>query len=162
VSKVVIGLAGLLLLLTACTSRNETAAGQSNSSAGPSGLISSPSAAPGSLDGSIRTAADIARLGLPLPFPGGQMTVSTDYVPVADSSYEGVYTGVSPSDPTEGMITVISDESHASESPFAPSRIVTETGTGALTITQVIGPEVTLKDAHGGRHTFSVLTDAFS
>ncbi len=160
-SKVVIGLAGLLLLLAACTSRND-AAGQANSSAAPSGLIASPSAAPGSFDNGIRTAADIARPGLPLPFPGEQMTVSTDYVPVADSSYEGVYTGASPSDPTEGMIIVISDESHASESPFAPPQIVTEIGTGALTITQVIGPEVTLKDAHGRRHTFNVLTDAFS
>jgi hypothetical protein len=162
VRKIVIGLAGLLFLLAACTSRTKTAAGQANSSAAPSILTASPFAAPGSLDGNIRTAADIARLGLPLPFPGEEMTVSTDYVPVADSSYEGVYTGVSPSDPTEGMIIVISDEANASKSPFAPSRIVMETGTGALTITQVIGPELMLRDAHGARHTFNVLTDAFS
>jgi hypothetical protein len=161
VGKIVIGLASLLLLLTACTSLSKSA-GQPASSSAPSGVITSPPALLESVDGKIRTAADIARLGLPLPFPGKEMTVSTDYVPVADSNYEGVYTGVSPSDPTEGMIIVISDEADASKSPFAPPRIVTETDTGALTITQVIGAELTLKDVHARRHTFDVLTNSFS
>ena len=161
--RVGIGLAGLLFLLAACTSRRGATGAQTNSSAAPSVLMASPSAVRGTLGRSIVTAADIARLGLPLPFPGEQMTVSTAYAPGTDNDgYEGVYTGVSPSDPTQGMIIVISQEMDASKSPFAPPVVVTESGTGALTMTEVNGAEVTLRDAHGNRHTFSVLTDAFS
>jgi hypothetical protein len=120
----------------------------------------SPSAVPGPDDGKILTAADFG--GMPFPFPGEWMTVSTAYLAVVDNSYLGIYTGVSPTDATQGVIVVASQAADAFKSPFAAPGMVTELGTGTLSILDVNGAEVTLKDAHGVRHTFNLQTHAFS
>jgi hypothetical protein len=122
----------------------------------------SPTAVPGPDDGTILTGADVARIGLPLPFPGEEMTVSTAYLAVVANSYLGIYTGVSPTDTTQGVIVVASQAADAFKPPFAAPGMVMENGTGSLSISRVNGAEATLKDAHGLRHTFNLQTHSFS
>jgi hypothetical protein len=105
---------------------------------------------------------DIARMGLPFPFPFEELKVSTAYLAVMANTYIGIYSGVSRTDPTQGVIVVASEAADAFKSPFASPGLFTEANTGTLSISRVIGAVVTLKDAHGTLHTLNIQTQTFS
>jgi hypothetical protein len=108
------------------------------------------------------TATDIARIGLPFPFPFEELEVATAYLAVMANTYVGIYSGVSRTDPTQGVIVVASEAADAFKSPFASPALFTEPNTGTLSISRVVGAVVTLKDAHGRLHTLNIQTQMFS
>jgi hypothetical protein len=117
---------------------------------------------PGPYNDQVLTAAQVHRLGIPLPFPGQLMALTTAYFGIRGNDAFSFYTGVSSADPDDAMIVVFDQPADSAAPPYTRGGQLTVKGLGTLTIKSVTGDSATLLDINGHAHTFNLQTHAFS
>jgi hypothetical protein len=117
---------------------------------------------PGPYNDQVLTAAQVHALGIPLPFPGQLMALTTAYFGIRGNDDFSLYTGVSSAEPGDAMIVVFDEPADNAAPPYSRGGQLTVNGLGALTIKSVTGDNATILDASGHAHVFNLQTHAFS
>jgi hypothetical protein len=126
--------------------------------AAPSPTTAAPATAS---DGVVVGPSEIAANPPSLPFPAGIISLTSLYQEANGSEYVSIYAGAATSVPTSGEVIVAVD--NPTEGPTSyPTGVFALDGSGALTITSVSGTTVSLVDANGVTHEFSIVDDEFS
>lgn len=119
-------------------------------------------ASPGPYNDKILTATQVDTIGIPLPFPGQMMALTTAYFGIRGNDNFSLYTGVDVKNPNDAIIVVLDQPADNAAPPYSQGGQLTIVGTGALTIKSVTGNVATILDASGHAHTFNLQTHAFS